>query len=174
MIKFKFLNATVEAPDCWEDVTVEMFCNPYFLTRDAVGILSVLTGIEKHVLMNTRERLDDSLAKMIKFIADDPYGYQKLKRKPIVINGITCKIPKDIELERLGQRIMFASVMLKHTYKYEGIAEVVAIYLIPELNKNEKYPDGEFNDNMMPDVTDQVKKLRIVDVYPAADFFLNN
>lgn len=167
MIHFRFINDTIDAPDCWEDVTVEMFCNPYFLTRDAVGMLSVLTGIEKHVLMNTKEDLEEPLMKMIKFIADNPMGYKKALPKTIKVNDIKCKIPKDIELERLGQKIMLQAVMGKHTYVYEGIPEAVAIYIIPELNK------GEFDDSMIEDVTDQIKKLRIVDVYPVADFFLN-
>ena len=167
MIKFKFNNATIEAPTEWHEVSVEMFCHPYFLTRDAMGMLSALTGIEKHVLMNTKEDLEESLLKMIRFIAEQPEGYRTAKPKTIVVSGIKCKIPKDIELERLGQKIMLQAAMGKHQYIYQAIPEAVAIYLIPELN------NGEFDDTMIDDVIEQVKKLRIVDVFPVADFFLN-
>lgn len=167
MIKFKFNNATIEAPDRWEEVKVEMFCHPYFLARDAVGILSVLTGIDKHVLMNTKEDLVKPLTDMVAFIATDPEGYQKMKRKDVTIDGIKCKIPKDIELERLGQKIMIQAIMGKHTYLYEGIPEAVAIYLIPQLN------DGNFDDALIEDVAKSVSKLRIIDIFPVADFFLS-
>jgi len=166
-IKFKFLNATIEAPDCWNEVTVEMFCNPYFLTRDAVGMLSALTGIEKYKLMNTKEDLEEPLLKMIAFIAREPEGYKGKVPKTIKINGVKCRIPKDIELERLGQKIMLSSAMGKHTYIYEAIPEAIAIYLVPEIN------GGDFDDSLIEEVTEQVKKLKIVDVYPVADFFLN-
>ncbi|GAG36374.1 unnamed protein product, partial [marine sediment metagenome] len=73
----------------------------------------------------------------------------------------------DIELERLGQKIMLQAAMGKHKYIYEGVAEAVAIYLVPELN------DGEFDDGMIEEVAAQVSKLKIVDVYPVADFFLD-
>ena len=168
MIDFKFSKATISAPSEWKDVTVEMFSHPYFLTRDAVGILSVLTGIEKHVLMNTKEDLEGPLTRMVTFLGENPEGYKNYKIKPIKVNGITCKIPKDIELERLGQKIMLSAVMMKNKYVYEGIAEAVAIYLVPELN------NGEFDDSMIEEVTEQVGKLKIIDVWPVADFFLDS
>ena len=68
----------------------------------------------------------------------------------------------------MGQKILFEESLKKHKFVYEGLPEAIAIYLIPELN------DGKFDDAMIPEVAEEIKKLKIVDVFPLASFFLSN
>ena len=168
-LKIKFENATLEVPNSWDEVKVGHFIKPEFLTGDVVGLLAVLVGVEKHELMNSTENIEQDLYKMAQFYIDNPVGYRENKMKPFKINGKTITIPKDIELERLGQRILFASVMGKYKFAYEAIPEAVAIYLIPSLTE-----DGSFDDSMIDQVAEAIKEARIVDVFPVADFFLNS
>ena len=169
MITFKFQNATVEAPDQWSEVTVEHFIRPEFLTRDPVGLLAVLTGIEKGVLMNATEDISQELGRMVSFIAKEPTGYKGKLPDRFKIMDKLVKIPKDIELEKLGQKILFSAALGKYKFAYEAIPEIIAIYLIPQMTS-----DGSFDDNMIDEVKDAVKKMPITYVYPVADFFLDS
>ena len=169
MITFKFQNATVEAPDCWDEVTVEHFIRPEFLTRDPVGLLSVLTGIERGVLMNATEDITESLAKMVAFIALNPLGYQGKLPDKFKILDKRVTIPQDIELEKLGQKIMFGAALSKHKFPYESIPELVAIYIIPQMTK-----DGSFDDTMIEEVSEAILKMPINYVHPVVTFFLNS
>jgi hypothetical protein len=168
-LKIKFENASLQVPDCWEEVKVGHFIKPEFLSGDVVGLLAALVGVEKHVLMNSTDNIEADLQKMVQFYIEDPKGYSKGTVKPFRVMGKTVKIPKDIELERLGQKILFAAAIGKYKFTYEAIPEAVAIYIIPSLTE-----DGNFDDAMLEEVTEAVKQLRIVDVYPVADFFLNS
>lgn len=169
MIKFKFIDATIEAPDCWDDVLVSHFINPYFLSRDSVSLLASLSGIDRDVLLQTKADIAGPLTRMVDFIVKDPEGFtRKEAPKEFKLMGKTCKVPLDIELERVGQKIMFQDALGKHKFVYEGIPEAIAIYLIPELN------DGKFDDGMIEEVAAEVRKLKIVDVFPLANFFLNS
>ena len=169
MIVFKFQDCKVEAPDQWSEVTVEHFIRPEFLTRNPVGLLSVLTGIERGILMNATEDITEDLSRMVSFIAKDPVGYKGKLPDGFKIMGKKVKVPEDIELERLGQKIIFAAALGKHKFAYEAIPEVIAIYLIPQLTS-----DGKFDDNMIPEVSEAVLKMPITYVYPVADFFLDS
>ena len=169
MITFKFQNATVEAPDKWDEVTVEHFIRPEFLTRNPVGLLSVLTGIDKHTLMNATEDITADLDRMVTFIAKEPLGYQGKLPELFKIMGKRVKIPQDIELEKLGQKILFGAAMGKYKFAYEAIPEVIAIYLIPQLTK-----DGSFDEDMIDEVKEAVLKMPITYVAPVADFFLDS
>ena len=168
MIHFKFQNATVEAPDRWDEVTVEHFIRPEFLTRDPIGLLSVLTGIDKNTLLNATEDITKDLDRMVKFMVDEPAGYKGKLPDLFKIMGKKVKVPQDIELEKLGQKIMAGSAIYKYKFAYEAIPEVIAIYLIPQMN------DGNFDDSMIEEVAEAVKKMPISYVYPVADFFLNS
>lgn len=159
----------MEAPDCWEDVLVRHFINPMFLSGDSLGFLSALSGIDRKTLLNSKEDIVGQLTRMVAFAGVNPEGF-KMKKKPerFKLMGVDCLIPKDIELERVGQKIMFQNAMVKHKFIYEGIPEAIAIYLAPELN------NGEFDDALLPEIEEAVMELKIVDVFPIADFFLNS
>ena len=168
MITFKFNNATITAPDCWEEVTVEYFIKPEFLAQDSISLLAALSGIDRKTLLNATEDIMGSLNKMVEFYVKDPKGYQRGSTKHIKLRGKRCKVPQDIELLRIGQKIMFQQAMFKNPFIYQSIPEAVAIYMVPEVN------DGDFDDALIPELTEEILKLPISDVYPIADFFLDS
>lgn len=168
MIKFVFEDKTVRVPSEWEEVTVEHFINPDFLSGNSLSLLANLSGIPRQKLLNTTEDITGHLYKMVDFMQKDPQGYQKYKPEKITLQGKELDYPKDIEVERVGQKIMLQDAVSKYQFVYEAIPEAIAIYLQPELN------DGVFDDAKLPELIEEVKGLRIVDVYPIADFFLTN
>ena len=168
MIKFQFRDKEISAPSQWEEVTVRHFINPHFLARDSIGLLSALSGIDRTVLLNATEDIAETLNKIVSFVALNPNGYMGDVPKEFELMGKKCKVPVDIELKRVGQKIMLQDAMGRHKFIYQAIPEAVAIYLAPEIN------DGVFDDKMIPEVAEHVLGLRIMDVFPVADFFLNN
>jgi len=172
MIKFKFKHEetefSVNAPDCWEDVTVRHFINPYFLSRDGISLLSVLSGLPRDILLNTKEDIMGPLMRMVEFARVEPDGFKKEPPKEFMLMDTLCKVPQDIELERIGQKILFQDALAKYEFVYNAIPDVIAIYLLPELN------DGKFDDSLLPDIIEAVKDLPIMDVHPLATFFLTS
>ncbi len=159
----------VSAPNKWSDVLVSHFINPYFLSKDSLSLLSALSGIDRNVLLNSKADITGQLMAMTSFIAINPEGFN-IKQCPekFKLRGVECLIPADIELERVGQKIMFQDAMVKHKFVYEAIPEAIAIYMAPGLN------NGVFDDSLLPDIIEEVKGLRIIDVYPIAAFFLTS
>ena len=173
MIKFEFRDKTIEAPSQWEEVTVAHFINPHFLARDSIGLLSALSGIDRGVLLNATEDITEVLNKIVSFVALNPNGYTGDVPQEFELMGKKCKVPVDIELERVGQKIMLQDAMGRYKFVYQAIPEAIAIYLIPELTKSKEHPNGIFDDAMIPEVVEHVGALRIMDVFPIADFFLD-
>ena len=167
MIKFKFENKSVVAPNCWEEVTVGHFINPYFLSGDSVSLLSSLSGIERNKLLNTVEDIEGPLNRMVKFIQEDPEGFKGEFTNEFEFRGKKLKVPLNIEVERMGQKIMLQDAMVKHQSSiYEAIPDAVAIYLQPEIN------DGVFDDSQLEGMKEEILELKIADVFPIASFFL--
>ena len=168
-IRIEINDQTIQAPTSWEEVKVSHFINPEFLTMDSLGLISSLTGIDRRALMNSKDDVMDKVGKMVEFIALDPRGYAKaVMMETFTLRGVECKVPMDIEVERLGQKIMLQDAMGRNKFIYQAIPEAIAIYLIPQLNND------EFDEKLIPDLVEEVKELRIVDVFPIADFFLSS
>ena len=168
MIKFKFEDQAINLPTEWPEVTVRMFVNPLFLQNDTLGLLASLSGIDRSKLLNTTEDLSPYFAKASKFLKADPLGWRGgAVPETLDLLGVTCKIPKDIELERFGQKMLLGQHLLKYDHPLHAIPDAIAIYLSP-LIFAEKW------DEQIDEVIEAVKELPIVDCYPIADFFLRN
>lgn len=168
MIKFIFEDKEVRVPSQWDEVTVAHFVNPHFLAGDSLGLLSALSDIPRDTLLNTTEDITKHLYKMVRFVQEEPQGYRKHIPETLRLMGKDCKVPMDIEVQRVGQKIMLQDAVFKNENVYESIPDAIAIYLQPETN------DGKFDDSQLPKVREEVLKLKIVDVFPIADFFLLN
>ena len=170
MIKFNFEEQTVEFPESWDEVPVKMFILPEFLSGDAMGMLSALSGVDKGRLCNTTENLDPYLTKAVKFLKTDPMGWKGKKVKTVRILDVTCKVPKNIELEMYGQKVMYSQALARNDNYYQSMPECVAIYLAPIIFPKEE--DKWFD--RIEQVTDAIKDMPITEIHPLADFFLDN
>lgn len=169
MLDIRFEDKTISVPTEWYEITVGYFIKSEFLSRDSIGLICALTGIERSVLLNSTENIMPQLNKMVEFYAKEPEGYKGKLKKYLKFRGKKISIPQDIELERLGQKILFSAALGKYTFPYQAIPEVIAIYIIPQLTD-----DGSFDDSLIDEVAEEVKLLPITQVYPIADFFLAN
>ncbi len=167
MITFDFEGQKVKMPTAWNEVTVEHFLKPEFLSGDALQLLSALSDIPMAKLANTTEDLTEKFEQGVKFMKDDPNGWMAGSTKELKILDVNCTIPENIEVERLGQKIMMAQELSKHTYYYSAIPQVIAIYLSPQI-----YPEDWYS--KIEEVAEKIKQMPITKVYRIADFFLNN
>jgi len=168
MIKFTFDETKVILPTAWEEVTVAMFCNPDFLSGDAVKLLSTLSGIEKEKLYNTTEDLTKYLNQVSSFVLKNPNGWMG-KELPDMLRvlEVNCTIPKNLELEKFGQKVMFGQAVAKHKDTYQALPEAIAIYLAPQI-----YPKDWFE--KIDEVAKAINGMKIVHVWRIADFFLTS
>jgi len=166
VIKFIFQEKTIEVPDCWDDVTVEHFINPYFLSGNSIELLSSLSGIPAVKIANTTEDMAPHFEKTVAFIKKDFKGWQgEPKKIKLDLLGVSCVIPKNIELESFGKKIMMGDAIAKHKFVYQGIPEAIAIYLGEQI-----YPDDWYT--RIDEIKEAVLKLPINKVYNIAAFFL--
>jgi len=169
MIKFKFENQDILMPTSWEEVTVAHFINEGFLSGNPLKLMSVLSGISVKQLANTTIDLTDKFEKGVKFLKEDPNGWKGNGEVPssLKLLEVECKIPINIEMKMLGQKIMLEQELAKHKYFYSAMPEAIAIYLGPQI-----YPDDWYE--KIPEIAEAVNLLPIFEVYNIADFFLTN
>jgi len=167
MINFNFEGVRVSVPTKWAEVTVEHFIKKEFLSGNAIQLLSVLSGIPAIKLANTTKDLTKHFERAVGFIKAEPLGWRKGSKEEVLLMGVECRAPVNLELETFGQKILFGQALLKSTFHYEAIPEAVAIYLAPQI-----YPDDWFE--RIDEVALEVKKLPIRNVWSMADFFLTN
>ncbi len=166
MLIFKFSDRQVRVPDRWEEVTVQHFVTEGFLGGNPILLLSVLSGIEPSLLANTTVDLTPKYAKIVQFMIDDPNGWKGDKATEIEILGVMCKIPKNIEMEMFGQKIMMGDSLNRNVDNiFNALPEVLAIYLAPQI-----YPDDWYR--RIEEVSKHILTLPINKVYPIAGFFL--
>ncbi len=166
MIKFKFSDREVRVPTCWDEVTVQHFIAKGFLGGNPIELLSVLSGIEPTLLANTTEDLTAKYAKIVKFMIENPNGWKGDKATDLEVLGVVCKIPKNIEMEMFGQKIMMGDALNRNADNIlNALTEVIAIYLAPQI-----YPDTWFRE--IEEVSKAILTLPINKVYPIAGFFL--
>jgi len=166
VIEFRFSDRTVRVPTKWDEVTVAHFITQGFLGGNAIELLSVLSGIDPALLANTTEDLLPKYIKIVEFMLKEPNGWKGDKATSIEVLGVMCKIPKNIEMETFGQKIMMGDILNKGKDDILGtLPAVVAIYLAPQI-----YPDTWFR--QIDEVSKAILSLPINKVYPVAAFFL--
>ena len=169
MIKFSFEDQQISLPTKWSEVTVAMFCAEGYRSGNSVKLLAALSGIEEKQLFNTTKDLTKYFKKASDFIVKNPDGWKGEPTVPTTFTllDVECKVPKNIELERFGQKVMFGTAVHKHKYTDEAIPEAIALYLAPQI-----YPDDWYE--RIDEVAEAVGELKIIDCYSLASFFLLN
>jgi len=167
MITFKFEDQKVSIPTAWAEVTVGVFSNPDFLSGNSLALLASLSGIDIGKLANTTEDLGPHFARAVKFMKESPRGWAGKFYNKVKIMGVTCKVPKNIEFETFGQKVMYGQALAKHRTNFATMPYGVAIYLAPQIDPLKWYERIE-------EIADAVKLLPITRVAPIADFFLTS
>ena len=166
MINFNFEGKEVSVASEWNEVTVKHFIMPEFLSGNSIELLSALSGIPATKLANATPDTQKHFNKTVAFLNADVRGWQgKAGATSLKLMGVKCKIPKNIELESFGKKIMMGDVIAKHAFIYEAIPAAIAIYLGEQI-----YPDDWYK--RIDEIAEEVLKLPINKVYSITAFFL--
>ena len=166
MKNFIFEDQTISIPTAWEEVSVGMFITPEFLSGNVLGLLSVLSGIPMGKLATSTEDLSKHFMHIAKFMSKEPNGWNATEPpETIEFMGVECKVPKDLEKQMFGQKIMLGQAIKEHKFAYAAIPQAIAIYLMPQVSENwwEEIDKG----------AEEAKKLPIQAVHQVATFFLS-
>jgi hypothetical protein len=166
MQKFDFDGKEVEAPTSWDEVTVGHFVKPEFLSGSSLKLMAALSGIPTSKLANATEQVAKEFEKTVSFLKKNPLGWRGAGvPETIEFLGVTCKVPKNIEMRSFGQKTMLADAILKSKFTYDAIPDAIAIYFGPQVYKSDWF-------ERMDELKEEAKKLPIANVFPIADFFL--
>ena len=158
-----------KVPSSWEEVTVAQFIrletNREPLT--ALHLLDLLTEVDLSILENTRADLSSLINESLLFFSQDPPQWRSLEQRPFfVFAGKSYDVPKDLELERFGQKILLQT---KIDELPEGditpiIPYAVALYMQPIVY-------GAFESGKIEALEAEIMHSPIVDIFPISAFF---
>lgn len=170
MIQFKVNGKKIEVFSCWEDLTLNQYCNISKKGGDILKEVCTHSRIDYEVFKNSRIEGLESLILTLSFI-----------KKPPVIPEYVPTIGKyslpatkdgkfDITLESLAQFEDMKALIKKLPDNdlaalTDSFPEYVAIYL-------QKIRDGEYNYNKAKEMVEEVRNMKAVEVISLGSFFL--
>jgi hypothetical protein len=163
---FNFDGKKVEAPTKWSEVTVGHFVMPEFLSGNSIKLLAALSGIPASKLAQATEEMSPHFKKTVDFLKREPMGWRGgAVPETLEFMGVTCTVPKNIEMRAFGQKVMLGQAITESKFIYDKIPTAIAIYFGPQV-----LPEDWFE--RMDEIEAEVLKMPIAEVYPIADFFL--
>lgn len=159
----------VECPSSWDELTLKNLLDIENCDRAPLTIFSLLTGIEFDILRDSKqEDLEYQIYLAIEFVHDSPKWDELKPPSNIVIDGRVIKIPKDISVLTLGQKIMFDQTLVNATNLTQVIPQALAIYLQPLI-------DGAKYDRDKQEAAQKViLTLPATQMYALVNFFLTS
>ena len=164
---------TATIPETWQEITVAQFVRletDRWDGKDAIQLLGILSGVNVKKLDNLEgkqaTKLYDVLTEALAFVAGDPPDFEALSIKnKFNLNGRDLDVPNDLEMERIGQKILLANLM-QNDNMTKQIPQALAIYFQPIYDKVEK-----FDRKRIPVIVDHINRTPIIEAYPIVSFF---
>ena len=164
---------TATIPETWNEITVAQFVRletDRWDGKDAIQLLGILSGVNVKKLDNLEgkqaTKLYDVLSDALAFVAGDPPDFEALSIKnKFNLNGRDLDVPNDLEMERIGQKILLANLM-QNDNMTKQIPQALAIYFQPIYDKVEK-----FDRKRIPVIVDHINRTPIIEAYPIVSFF---
>jgi len=156
-------------PSKWEEVTVKQFIDLEGSkgTDNPTKLLSILSGIPLPKIMDTKTNLQIQINEALNFITLNPPEWKMLSLRDVYLfKGQFYNVPKDLELETFGQKILLQNKLNATDNPITVIAYAIAIYM-------QKVIDGRFDENKANKLEKEVLQMRITEVYPLAIFFFH-
>lgn len=189
MVEFKINkgNEKINIPSSYDDMTVEMFMKIRAGFQGVGELLEILTGVPESAWMNMPESVEQKVSPAIAWLIEDKdFEWHELPLpKKLDYKGTDVIIPTELGYKTFGQKILadnavntlFEEIPGKHakavttrrmTKDVSSIIHIItAIYIQPLVNK-----DGEFKQEELAVVEQEILKMGILEVYPIANFFL--
>ena len=164
---------TATIPETWQEITVAQFVRletDRWDGKDAIKLLGILSGVNVKKLDNLQgkqaTKIYDVLSDALAFVAGDPPDFEALSIKnKFNLNGRDLDVPNDLEMERIGQKILLANLM-QNDNMTKQIPQALAIYFQPIYDKVEK-----FDRKRIPVIVDHINRTPIIEAYPIVSFF---
>lgn len=175
MITLKINEIEYNLPTEWDEITVGQFIelSQYATDLSAARILSIFTGLAYDVLTNLPiEHFNVVVLPELSFIHKQWSPFDEKRKKKIVIGKYEFDAIRDPARERLGQKL-FMQQLVNNAIKekrphYELVCPVVANYYAPFV-----HPEKKWDERHVMDFAEVVKKGKLVEIYPEANFFLS-
>ena len=163
----------------WEQVSLRQFNDMMqYPKADSARLLSILTGIDYHTLINyDLTQFDMKILDHLEFLKTEPNLFVKWEHRKVKVGDRFVESPKDIEVKTWYQRSMLKQAVDKHS-KLTGeiknkdfpslVCEALTIYLQPMLVGDKV--DSEYYDQ----VREMVWQMNVEDCYQMAGFFLSH
>jgi hypothetical protein len=171
MYNFKFNEKEYNFPDCWDDILVEDFIKILKLEKQkslyqfdelyAAKLVEILLNIEEEVLNEFDLGLFGELVEKLFFLQSLP---DYTNKNEIILDGVKYVTPQNLNKLTLGEYASIKTLTKDKEYE-EQILLILSIILRPEGEK--------FEANKIGDRVERFKKLRIIDVNEAVNFFLS-
>jgi len=168
-IKYKGQTTKHTLPSKWEEVTVKQFIDLEGSkgTENPTKLLSILSGVPLPKIMDTKTNLQLQINEALNFITLNPPNWKELAlRDRYLFYGTFYYIPKNLELETFGQKILLQNKLNATDNPIEVIAYAIAIYM-------QKVIDDRFDEKKAEVLEKEVLQMRITEVYPLAIFFFH-
>ncbi len=173
MLEYTLGKQTFTVPASLKEATVKQFkqLRQTGIKKDLCMTLAIFTGLsyDTWFKLNLKKFDIERLIESLSWIED----FQLLKKMPVPefyhVAGKKIKVPKQLELETLGQRIAFASEIIANVDKvdlFDLCDKAVAIYMYPKITGK------EYDTDKLYLIQDLIDDSPIAEVYPMAAFFL--
>jgi hypothetical protein len=171
MYNFKFNEKEYSLPNTWDDLLVEDFIKILKLEKQkslyqfdelyAAKLVEILLNIEEEVLNEFDLGLFGELVEKLFFLQTLP---DYTNKNEIILDGVKYVTPQNLNKLTLGEYASIKTLTKDKEYE-EQILLILSIILRPEGEK--------FEANKIGDRVERFKKLRIIDVNEAVNFFLS-
>jgi hypothetical protein len=131
---------TFNLPDSWLNITLKHLINLELWQgndNDPVGLLSCFMDIDPEIIANSKKDLWDELLTILSFVYDPPKWHNLKIPKTVILDNKKIKVPRKLELERFGQKVLalqYMAEMKEDSDNIKIIPDVMAIYFQPLLD----------------------------------------
>jgi len=174
MIELKINDINYNLPTDWDELTVGQFIqlSEYATDLSAARLLSIFTGMNYDVLLNLPiEHFNITVLPELSFLNKQWKPFDEKRKEKLTIGQYDFEPIKDPSRERLGQKLYMQQLVnnaiqskLPH---YDLICPVIACYYAPFV-----HPEKKWEEKHVLNFAELVKKAKIVEAYPEANFFL--
>lgn len=165
-----------EHAHCWGVLKTKHFCRIYaewedpkvlVEDRDYFKLFSILTDTDFKAF-NSTARNEVTIWNCVKWVVEQPTGYEITVPKVLKIDGKFVDIPERPELLSIGQNVQLLSKIQKMKDLNEGISIATAIFLQP------LYDNDKFDMKKAMALKDKIDEMPAAVIWPIGFFLLKN
>ena len=166
-IKHKKKTLSIDIPEGWEECKLKHIVKLDLWdgdSSDIIGLMGCFVDLPTEVLEATHSNLWEPLFKVLAFVFNPPSWHNLKKPDKILINDKYVKVPKNLELESFGQKVMAMQKMVVDQDSIRVIPDILAIYLQPVY-------DNKFSRPRIEVVKEYILECNAIDTVPIGRFF---